>query len=326
MKKKIFHQGELDLSGFKIPCYVLEDGTRIISGRGMQDALKMVDPEMKETAGTRLKRHLGQKSLKPFIFRDKSPDHFTPIVAYLGGKKIHGYEATVLVDICDAFLEARKTIKLSPRQKTIADQCEMLVISFAKVGLIALIDEATGYQKQKDEYQKLVSLYIDERMRKWVKTFKDDYYEQLYKLLDWDWDAFKAGKKNHPQYIGKLTNELVYYKLPAGILEELDRLNPKNLKGNRKHKQHQFLSESVGYRHLIEHLAQITIIAKLYYRGEYKKAKVHIDTLLPDQRKGSQQTLDLPMSISEVASGASTETPSDFNKALKKGLAYNPNE
>lgn len=59
--------------------------------------------------------------------------------------KINGFEATILIDICDAFLQARKEINLSTRQKIIAEQCEILVRSFAKVGLIALIDEATGY-------------------------------------------------------------------------------------------------------------------------------------------------------------------------------------
>ncbi|HGN3509251.1 TPA: hypothetical protein ACKSJL_004093, partial [Providencia stuartii] len=61
-------------------------------------------------------------------------------------KKINGYEASILVDICDAFMQARKEIDLSPRQSIIAEQCEMLIRSFAKVGIISLIDEATGYQ------------------------------------------------------------------------------------------------------------------------------------------------------------------------------------
>ena len=146
-ERKVKHKGELDLAGYKIPCYVLEDGTRVLSGRGMADALKMVDEvKGKEKAGNILKKYLAQKSLEPFIYKEKKPEHFDPIICYIGGTKTHGYEATFLVDICDAFLEARKSIHLSPRQEIIADQCEILVRVFAKVGIIALIDEATGYQ------------------------------------------------------------------------------------------------------------------------------------------------------------------------------------
>lgn len=111
----------------------------------MQDALKMVDASEtgKQVAGQRLNRYLNQKSLEPFIHAKKEQGHFEPIECYRGDQKINGYEATVLADICDAFLEARKHIALSPRQSVIATQCEILIRSFAKIGIIALVDEAT---------------------------------------------------------------------------------------------------------------------------------------------------------------------------------------
>ncbi len=72
-KKKITHEGEIVLGGNKIPCYVLDDGTRVLSARGMQDALKMVD-EMesgKQKSGTRLTRYLAQKTLSHLYLRIK---------------------------------------------------------------------------------------------------------------------------------------------------------------------------------------------------------------------------------------------------------------
>ena len=58
--RKIVCKGELELGNTSIPCYVLEDGTRVLSGRGMQESLKMVDSENgAQTAGTRLARYLG---------------------------------------------------------------------------------------------------------------------------------------------------------------------------------------------------------------------------------------------------------------------------
>ena len=77
--------------------------------------------------------------------------------------------------------------------------------------------------------------------------------------MGWDWDAYKS-RKIHPSYVGKLTNRVIYEKLAPGVLEELERLNPKTEKGNRKHKHHQLLSESHGYRELIRHIAKVTML------------------------------------------------------------------
>ena len=101
MQNKITHEGEIKLGDFSISCYILEDGRRVLSGRGMQNALNMVDEDDKPSSGTRLGRHLNQKTLEPFIYKEKAPGHFDPIACYKGGTKIDGYEATVLIDICD---------------------------------------------------------------------------------------------------------------------------------------------------------------------------------------------------------------------------------
>src|SRR5947199_7023566 len=116
-EKKVIRDGELDLVGYKLPCFVLEDGTRVLSSRGMQDALKIVDESSKFERGPRLKYFLAQKSLQPFIYKGKKGGHFDPIICYKGKTEIHGYEATVLADICDSMLEARNNIDLLPRQK-----------------------------------------------------------------------------------------------------------------------------------------------------------------------------------------------------------------
>lgn len=95
-KRQILHEGELHLGGMTIPCYVLEDGTRVLSGRGMQEALKMVDDleDGKKRSGARLVRYLGQKSLEPFIYKGKDLGHFEPILCYRGDQKVNGYEET----------------------------------------------------------------------------------------------------------------------------------------------------------------------------------------------------------------------------------------
>ena len=142
MENKVLFKGVMDLGGMQIPCYVLDNGVRVLSGRGMQESLKMVEAdEGRKTSGTRLVRYLNQKSLKPFISKYLGVDHFVPLKCMDGGHVIYGYRAEALADICDAFLEARKNIQLSPRQEVIASQCETLMRAFARVGIIALVDE-----------------------------------------------------------------------------------------------------------------------------------------------------------------------------------------
>lgn len=257
-KNIITHEGILDLSGLEIPCYVLSDGTRVLSGRGMQVALKMVDEdESSQTAGTRLARHLNQKTLNSFIFNGKPSDHYEPIICYQGDKKINGYEATVLADLCDAFLEARKNINLSSRQSVIADQCEILMRGFARVGIIALVDEATGYQheREKDELQKILSAYISEELLQWQKRFPDEFYKEIFRLRKWN---FTVGNiKARPGVIGRWTNKLVYMNLPQGVLLELKKKTPKNESGNYTARFHQSLSLDVGNPHLEKQLVSI---------------------------------------------------------------------
>ncbi len=258
---RVKYKGTLNLNGLIIPCYVLEDGTRVISGRGMQEALKMVDVEDgKQTAGTRLSRYLGQKTLIPFISKYLSEDQLNPIICTDNGKTIHGYKAGVLADICEVFLEARKELCLSPRQAIIAEQCEMLMRAFARVGIIALVDEATGYSKAKerakDELQKFLNQFLQEEAAKWVKTFNDQFFEDIYKMRNWTWTQ----TSQRPGIIGQWIKDIVYDRL-GPVIPKLEELNPKNAHGNRNHKHHQFLSREVGLPKLKEHLAAVHAIA-----------------------------------------------------------------
>jgi len=224
----------------------------------------MVDDENgKQTAGTRLARYLGQKSLEPFIYKDKSVDHYTPIVCYKGSYKINGYEATILADICDAFLEARKTIELSPRQKIIADQCEILIRGFARVGIVALIDEATGYQydRERFELQKILTAYISDEILKWQLTFTDDFYKQIFRL--WAIPFIPKYIRNKSSFIGKLTTKYIYEQLPKGVLEKIKENIGKTEKGNYKYRFHQSLTPDVGREHLKKQIHEVTALMSI---------------------------------------------------------------
>jgi len=259
--QKVSHKGILDLHGFKILCYVLNDGTRVLSSREMQRAMNLVDDNTDyQVAGTRLKRYLTQKSLKPFIYKDKSEDHYEPLICFDGDTKINAYEATRLVDLCDAFMDARNKIDLSPRQAIIAKQCEILVRSFAKLGIIALVDEATGYQEIRDRQalQTILDKYLNDEWAKWTKTFPDNYYRELFRLKGLSYPTMEGGRK--PGVVGHWTNDIVYSRIAPGILKELRDKNPNTENRGRKRKHHQFLTREIGHPALTEHISNVTFL------------------------------------------------------------------
>ncbi|MBN1490735.1 MAG: P63C domain-containing protein [Phycisphaerae bacterium] len=254
----------LRIGELEIPCYVLEDGRRVLVQKGMMTGLGMSQgTASKGVPGDRLGKFIEGKSLSPFISKHLYDVITKPIVFRTPlGSVAYGYEATVLADLCDAVLAARKAKKLNYQQEHIAEQCEILVRGFARVGIIALVDEATGYQddRARDALAKILESFVAKEIRKWVKTFPSDFYKEMFRLRGLPY----GGKLKTPSYIGHLTNDLVYSRLAPGILDELKRKNPVDEHGRRKHKHHQWLTEEIGHPKLLQHLFAVTILMKAH--------------------------------------------------------------
>jgi hypothetical protein len=178
----------------------------------------------------------GMRKLSHFIAQfqpNPSPDNEltarlnTPIVFQPshGGRTGFGYEATLLSDICEFILQCRDEGKLTRQQEKYARASEMILRALAKVGIIALVDEATGYQEVRDRLalQRILEMFISKELIKWTKRFPDDFYREMFRLKRWDFPKFGT---NRPQVVGHYTNDIVYDRLAPEILEELKRLNP----------------------------------------------------------------------------------------------------
>lgn len=252
------HTGTLKIGELEIPCYVTESGERLLSGRGMQEALRLVDaeaPPSGQKPGSRMDRFLGTKSLKPLIYKRHAPDHFTPVKCVYQGMPINGYRAEVLVDICDAMLEARDLNMLdTPRKQIIAKQCDILIRGFARVGIIALIDEATGYQRDRarDALAKILEAFVAKELQPYIKTFDSVFYEQMFRLRGLQYPPEKANYR--PSYFGHLTNDIVYSRLAPGILKALKEEAKKE--GIKTH-LHRHLTPGYGKLELIKHLSLV---------------------------------------------------------------------
>ncbi|MGH6846923.1 MAG: P63C domain-containing protein [Methylocella sp.] len=254
--RKATHDGTLTIGDLKIPCYVLEDGTRILSQRGLNEAFGITHGGGIQDGGQRTPRFIALKALEPFISKDLTAGIFDPIefAAPHGGRSVIGIPATALVDICNVWLKAREAKALTTeRQLSTAQKAEILTRGLAHVGIIALIDEATGYQDVRDRLalQAILDAYLRKELAAWAKRFPEEFYRQIFRLREWQWRGMKV---NRPQIVAKYTNDLVYERLAPGILEELQRRNPKDEKGQRQAKHHQWLTEDVGHPALAQHL------------------------------------------------------------------------
>jgi hypothetical protein len=206
----------LRIGDIEIPCYVLEDGRRVIVETGMRTALALGRgglPKVDGIQGYRLSSFVAGKRLRPFIQESLYNTITRPIPFRTPtGTRAYGYEATILVDLCTAVLAARDAGVLQKQQQHIAERCEILVRGFARVGVIALVDEATGYQEERDreELHKLLAAYISEELLPWAKRFPDEFFREMFRLRGWQYHPMT---KQGPRKAGELTSQIVYCPL-----------------------------------------------------------------------------------------------------------------
>ena len=256
----------LKIAEVEFDCFVLNNSQRVISQRGMFRGLGVTrggprgDMKPDET-GAEMPRFATQNWLLPHLSNDLQMALRNPILFSAPGfARILGYPATILPDICDSILAARAAGDTSDRQDGIVTRAEELIRAFARVGIIALVDEATGYQqfRARDELQKILAAYVSPELMPWTQRFPQNFYAELHRVRGWKY-APGSNKRNH--YIGKLTNELIYKQLPEGVLEELRKKNPViPEKGRRKNLHYRFLTEEVGDPHLQKQIISVTTL------------------------------------------------------------------
>ena len=252
--------GEIEIMDIKISCAVLypesENPKRVLVQRELVGLL----------TGTKkggFERYLKPKNLQNYIpdkFKNKSLSEST-MSFRLKGRISQGFDATDLIDLCEMYIRAKNDDKLLKGQQSLAKAAEALILAFAKTGIIAVVDEATGYQEVRDRLAlaKILDKYILDEYRKWTQTFQPEFYKEMFKLKDWPYNE-KFIKR--PSVIGHYTNDLVYKRLAPGVLKELRQKNPAIKRGYRKQKHHQWLTGEIGIPKLKEHLIGLIALMK----------------------------------------------------------------
>ena len=271
----------LVIGDIEIPCYVLEDETRVISERGMYGALGTTSGGYSGSAidSASIPRIAKAKWLKPYISEDlqeilRSRIEFMPPH---GGRTAYGCPAEAFVDLCEAILKARDGGTDLSQQSTIVRQADLILRGLARVGINALIDEATGYQRIRVEraLAQILEKFIAKEMQAWMLTFPMEFYEQICRLKRWPAEHAIA----RPQVIGHYTNDIIYERLAPGVLEELRNRNPTLPSGNRKHRHHQYLTQNHGHPALQRHIEGV--IALMRVSETWDELKVLLEKAYP---------------------------------------------
>ena len=241
----------------EIPCFVLENEARVITRRGVYTAISGERAE----SGAQILRFVGRKWIKPFIPRHLGLVLKSPIFFSWKTKRMSGYPASLLPDLCSAIVDAKLAGKATSRQDAIVERSRILVKAFAKMGIIALVDEATGYQKLRDDQalQRILDQFLTPDHAKWSKRFPDEFYREMFRLKRWEWRGMKV---NRPQIVAQYTNGIVWSRLAPGILEELEKINPMDASGRRDHRFHQHLTDDVGHPALQAHLLGVIVLMR----------------------------------------------------------------
>ncbi len=272
--------------GFDAECYVLNDPhkTAVMSQRGMAAALGLSLSSgsalkslvaSKAVAGSSVGAEIAQKMANPLIFKDATVGG-----GYVQPRPVHGNDATLLIDICNALIEAEADGRLAPSQQKVANRAKVLVSASAKSGIQNLVYRLTGYDATKEEVVAAFRAFVQEEAKRYEKEFPPELYlawARLYEITP----PVRGRSWKHRH----LTVDHVYYPLAKSNGKLLALLKESRASDGGGKKLFQFLNE-VGTRALRIHLGRLLEMAESSESQASYEAKF-------TERFGGQQTLPI---------------------------------
>lgn len=279
------HKGNFEKDfGIDVDCYVLNDATKtaVISQRGMGQAMGLAE------RGGAIRKFLSSNTMASFVGTEileklENPLKFQYRPAATENLVIeaHGYDVTLLIDICKAIIDAESAGRLTDRQLPMARQAHIILGASAKAGIKGLVYALSGYDATREEVIAAFKLYVRDEAREYEREFPAQLYEEWYRLY-----KLPKPERNKPWKFMHLTNDHVYRPLANSSGKVLDLTRQKREDSGDRHKRlHQFLSE-VGVKALRTQLGQLLGIARVSNnREEYEAFVDRLFGVQPDMFK-----------------------------------------
>jgi hypothetical protein len=317
---KATHEGKLTIGDTELPCAVLNDGTRIITYSAVFKAFgRTKRGRGKEIRVPNMPAFVDSFNLQPFI--DENFKGVLQLIDYIdkNGNLSRGYNANIIPMLCKVYLDARAALKLTKQQLPLARISEVILFSLSKIGITALVDEATGYQyeRERDALQIIFKAYISQELLKWQQRFPDVFYKEVFRLNGWDYTVMDIRKR--PGVVGSWTNKLIYERLPKGVLEELKNKTPKTKTGNYAARFHQSLTEDIGHPALQSQIYKVVGIMNI--SDTWKQFVSNFNKMV------ARESGQVELNFDELAPKPETKKITgggDFDKTLKSLLSVPP--
>lgn len=299
------HDGDLRLGDVTLECAVLEDGTRVVSERGLVKSFggkrggahwrrKRADPD-----GANLPPIVSANNLRSIIDNELLAALNERILYRVkGGRPAYGRRAELYPKICEVLLRARDANILKGKgQKEMAIAADILIRGLAHTGIIALVDEATGYQDVRDRkaLQAILDQYIGKELAKWAQRFPDEFYEQMFRLRGW---KYNPDNSKRPMAMAKITIDLVYDRIGPGLTKDLREreMERRRIEGKGKRHLHRWLTPDIGHPALSHHLSGLTFLGKAFPDGDWEGFLRAVDRVAPKYNR----TMLLPFPDEDV--------------------------
>lgn len=295
---KASYRGEIKIGDMTLACCVLEDGRRLISENAINSNLgssggktyRLRDTVGINSDGGPLPLFLASKALHPFIYKVFDGADLLPVDYSDKDKMARGFEASILPKVCEVWLQAAESGTLQSSQKSRVKKAEILIRGLARVGIIALVDEATGYQKDRarDALAKILEAFVAKELQPYIKKFPAEFYEEMFRLRGLPFDPTSVKR---PPYFGHLTNDIVYRRLAPGVWLDLKAKAKKNAEGRPTHQLHRLLTPDVGDPRLKDLITKVVTVMQL--SDQWPDFKAKLDRVAP----AFDETLQLPFEL-----------------------------
>ena len=278
------HEGSFGIGGTKISAAVLPNHKRLLT---QATFLRALGRSRSPKAGTGVLAtvdgipfFLQADVLKPYISEDLLAST-TPIF-YIDkkGRRLVGYDATLLPAVAEVYLQFRDACAANksvvPKQYAhIVAACDLVMRGLARVGIIAMVDEATGfqYERPRRDLEEYLKKFLAEGLVRWARSFPTDYFKHLCRLKGVE----LRSDMRLPQYFGHLTNDLIYRRIAPGLLSGLKERRAE--RGRPSNKLHWWTSEELGHPSLLIHLG--TVVGLLKINTDYDTFYKQLNSVAP---------------------------------------------
>jgi hypothetical protein len=169
---------------------------------------------------------------------------------------IHGHDAALLIDVCNAIADANVKGKLGKRYEKVVAQAAIINGASAKSGITGLVYALAGYQPEVEEVIRAFKLYVQEEAKKYEQEFPNELYMAWQRLYQIPLPA-----RGKPWQFMHLTRRHIYYPLAKSSGKILELLRALRDKDPEKRKLFQFFNE-IGARAFRMHMGRVLEMAE----------------------------------------------------------------